>query len=123
MGFRAGRSSSGPWSIVAPFSSSRPSIRARGSPGHGLPTPFTAGIRSLPPRLALRGRDDDSIQADQAELVGREVEQCPLAEVSTTTVPFADEQRDTHPCVRPNLAEALSRVPILEVPDPTAQEL
>jgi hypothetical protein len=63
------------------------------------------------------------MQADQAELVGREVEQCPLAEVSTTTVPFADEQRDTHPCVRPNLAEALSRVPILEVPDPTAQEL
>ena len=44
-------------------SSSRPSIRACGSPAHGLPTPFTAGIRLPPPGLEGPGRDDGSVKA------------------------------------------------------------
>ena len=53
-----------------PVSSARPSNRACGSPAHGSPTSFTAGIRSSPPGPVGPGGDDDSIKADQAELVG-----------------------------------------------------
>src|SRR4051794_33229672 len=59
---------------LSSVSSSRPSIRACGSPAHGLPTPFTASIRSLPPGLAGPGRDDDSVEVDQAVLVRSVVE-------------------------------------------------
>jgi len=45
------------------------SNRACGSPAHGSPTPFTAGIRSFPPGLSGPGCDNDSTQADQAALV------------------------------------------------------
>jgi hypothetical protein len=38
---------------LCPVSSPRPSNRACGSPAHGLPTPFTAGIQ--PPRQARKG--------------------------------------------------------------------
>jgi hypothetical protein len=53
-GFPRGRSSSCPWPGCS-VSSSRPSIRACGSPAHGLPTPFTGGIRLVPPGLAGPG--------------------------------------------------------------------
>ena len=59
---------------VCSVSSSRPSNRACGSPAHGSPTSFAAGIRLLPPGFARPGRGDDSVQVDQAELVGREVQ-------------------------------------------------
>jgi hypothetical protein len=52
-------------------SSARPSNRACGSPAHGSPTSFTAGIRLAPPVPVGSGDDDDSVKADQAELVGR----------------------------------------------------
>ena len=45
------------------------SIRACGSPAHGSPTPFTAGIRPLPPRLERPWGHDDPVQVNQAELV------------------------------------------------------
>ena len=54
----------------APFPVPAASNRACGSPAHGSPTPFTAGIRLFPPGLARPGRDGDSIQADQAEVTG-----------------------------------------------------
>ena len=45
---------------IVSVSSSRPSIRACGSPAHGLPTSFTAGIRLPPPVLKRPGSDNDS---------------------------------------------------------------
>ena len=47
-------------------SSRRPSNRACGSPAHGSPTSFTAGIRLSPPGPVGPGRDDGSVEADQA---------------------------------------------------------
>src|SRR5688572_23290156 len=51
-------------------SSARPSNRACGSPAHGSPTSFTAGIRLLPPGPVRPGGDNGSIQVDQAQLIG-----------------------------------------------------
>ena len=53
----------------APFPAPAASNRACGSPAHGSPTPFTAGIRPCPPVPEGPGVDDDSRQGDQSELV------------------------------------------------------
>ena len=53
----------------APFPVPAASNRACGSPAHGSPTPFTAGIRLSPPVPEGPGVDDDSRQGDQPELV------------------------------------------------------
>src|ERR1039458_646110 len=48
------------------------SIRACGSPAHGSPTPFTAGIRLFPldpPVPEGAGGDDESVEADQSHAV------------------------------------------------------
>src|SRR4051812_13822196 len=103
-------------------SSSRPSNRACGSPAHGLPTSFTAGIPLVPPGLASPGLHDDSVKPDQTELVGRKALQCPTAEVAAAAMALAEPQRDPHPHVLSDLAETLRRVSITEVPGPTAQE-
>src|SRR2546423_4651337 len=96
--------------MVCSVSSSRPSNRACGSPAHGLPTSFTAGIRLVPPGLADPGLHDDSIEADQTELrrVGRH--QHPPAEGAAAPVAPADELRDPGVDVPSDLAEALGRV-------------
>ena len=50
---------------AASVSSPRPSIRACGSPAHGLPTSFTAGIQLFPPVLKGPGSNNSSRQGDQ----------------------------------------------------------
>ena len=50
-------------------SNSRPSNRACGSPAHGSPTSFTAGIRCHPPGPEGPGCSNNSIKADQPEAV------------------------------------------------------
>ncbi|WP_163513263.1 hypothetical protein [Fodinicola acaciae] len=50
-------------------SSPRPSNRACGSPAHGSPTPFTAGIRRCPPVPEGSGCDNSSIKTDQPKVV------------------------------------------------------
>ncbi len=66
--FPSSRSSSGPWSGRS-VSSSRPSNRACGSPAHGSPTSFTAGVRCHPPGPEGSGCGDGPIKADQAQVV------------------------------------------------------
>jgi hypothetical protein len=58
-----------PGQVPRSVSSSRPSNRACGSPAHGSPTSFTAGIRHYPPGPEGPGCDDGSVQGDQAELI------------------------------------------------------
>jgi len=59
-----------PWVVDAPFPAPASSNRACGSPAHGSPTSFTAGIRLSPPVPAGSGGNNDSVEIDQAELVG-----------------------------------------------------
>ena len=54
---------------VPPVSSPRPSNRACGSPAHGSPTSFTAGIRCHPPGPSGPGCFHGSVKTDQPELV------------------------------------------------------
>ena len=54
---------------LRPVSSPRPSNRACGSPAHGSPTSFTAGIRRDPPGPEGSGCGDGSCQVDQAQVV------------------------------------------------------
>ena len=68
-GFPCGPLHCGDHGRVLRFQPPAASNRACGSPAHGSPTPFTAGIRLFPPGLSRPGCDDDSIQADQAELI------------------------------------------------------
>ena len=84
-------------------------------PSHGSPTPFTAGIRPFPPGFPRPGCDDDSIKADQAEIRGcrGEINRHPKARL--LAVLLADEQREPHPRIVPDLAEALGSAPGPEV--------
>jgi len=59
-GFPFGPLHCGDHSQVAPFPAPAASNRACGSPAHGSPTPFTAGIRPCPPVPEGSGVDDDS---------------------------------------------------------------
>jgi hypothetical protein len=102
--------------FLGSVSSSRPSIRACGSPAHGLPTPFTAGIRHHPPGPERPGCDNGSVKADQSELIiGREGDN-PASERSGAAMLLREEPRNPHQRVTPDLLEAQSRVPISEEP-------
>jgi hypothetical protein len=102
-------------------SSSRPSIRACGSPAHGSPTFFTGGVRLDPPGLVGPGCDDDAIEGDQAEIVGRSVE---LIEAPSPAalVPLGHEQGQPHQRILSDLAEGVGGVPVPEIARPAAQE-
>src|SRR5213079_1087338 len=91
------------------------SNRACGSPAHGSPTPFTAGIRLVPPGLSRPGRDGDPVQADQAELIRGQGDQRPPPEAAAAAVLLADEQREPHPRILPDRAEPPGRMAVLEV--------
>ena len=121
-GFPAGCATPVSLARSAPFPVPATSNRACGSPAHGSPTPFTAGIRLLPPGLPRPGRDSDSIQADQAEFARRGSEHHLPSVVAAAAVLLADEQREPHPRVLPDRAEAAGRVTVPEVPGPAAQE-
>lgn len=73
-------------------SSARPSNRACGFPAHGSPTSFTAGIRSPPPVPPGPGGDDDPVEVDQAELVGRLEGDNRPAERPAAVMAFSDHQ-------------------------------
>jgi hypothetical protein len=68
------------------------SNHACGSPAHGLPTPFTAGIPFLPPGLVGPGCDHGSMQAEQSAPVRRLVGEHGRAEAASAFMPVADEQ-------------------------------
>ena len=70
------------------------SNRACGSPAHGSPTFFTAGIRLFPsPRPVRARRDDDSIEADQAQPV-RRLYATTASRRPRALVAFGHEQRE-----------------------------
>src|SRR5947199_10625520 len=79
------------------------SNRACGSPAHGSPTPFTAGIRFLPPGLVGPGRDNGSVEVDQAALVGRSVGDHVQAEAPAAFVSLPNEDRASLHRVSPAL--------------------
>src|SRR5262245_15663743 len=91
------------------------SNRACGSPAHGSPTSFTAGIRSFPPGLVGPGCDNDSVKADQAVLVGRQSEDDAPAETSAAFVPLADKQRQPLQRITSDLAEPGGGVTVPEI--------
>jgi hypothetical protein len=62
-GFPVGCPSPGARGQVGSLPAPATSNRACGSPAHGLPTPFTAGIRFLPPGLVGPGCDHGSVRA------------------------------------------------------------
>ena len=82
-----------------------PRFRACGSPAHGSPTPFTAGIRSLPPGPVRPGCDNDPDKIDQGEGPGHLVGNHRPAEPPTAVVPLGHPQRHTRPREHPDLAE------------------
>src|SRR5688500_2546706 len=91
------------------------SNRACGSPAHGSPTPFTAGIRSLPPGVVGPGCDNGAVEADQAALVGRKVGDHGQAEALAAFVPLSNEDRQSLHRVPPDLVAPVSRVAVPEV--------
>src|ERR1700752_5376264 len=105
-GFPVGCATPGDLGQVIPFPAPAASNRACGSPAHGSPTPFTAGIRSFPPGLVRPGRDDSSSQADQAALVRRPVGDHVQAEGPPPFMPSADVDRQPVQRVLPDLVEA-----------------
>jgi hypothetical protein len=90
----------------APFPAPAASNRACGSLAHGSPTPFTAGIRLSPPVPEGPGVDDDSRQGDQPELVRGLAGDHRPAEPAAAAQALADEQRQPHERVIPDLEEA-----------------
>src|SRR3954447_21848933 len=109
-----------PWSACS-VSSSRPSNRACGSPAHGSPTFFTGGVRLDPPGPIGPGCDDDAIEGDQAELVGRSVE---LSEAPgpAALMSLAHQQGHPHQRLASDLGEGGGGVPVPEIARPAAQE-
>src|SRR5437667_12241509 len=91
------------------------SNRACGSPAHGSPTPFTAGIRFLPPGLVGPGCDDDSVEADQAALVGRGVGDHVEAETPAAFVSLPDEDRQPFQRIASDQVEPVYGVAVPEV--------
>src|SRR5882757_3586332 len=83
------------------------SNRACGSPAHGSPTPFTAGIRFLPPGLVGPGCNNSSVEADQTALVGRSVGDYVQAEAPAAFVPLSDEDRQPFQCIVPDRIESV----------------
>src|SRR5215210_3815341 len=78
---------------LPPVSSPRPSNRACGSPAHGSPTSFTAGIRLSPPSPEGPGGGHGSCELDQSELVGRGIGHDVPAKATGAAVPLGDEDR------------------------------
>src|SRR5215210_5425947 len=98
------------------------SNRACGSLAHGSPTPFTAGIQLLPPGPVGPGGDDDPVQADQAEEVGRLKRNDLPAVAPGALMPFGDEAREAIERVQPDHVELPGGVSVTEVARPAAQE-
>src|SRR3954454_9676042 len=121
-GFPVGCPSPGARSQVGSLPAPATSNRACGSPAHGLPTPFTGGIRFLPPGLIGPGCDDGSLQAEQAALIGRPVGEHGHAEAAPALVPLTDEQRESVLGVLLDLAEADRGVAVAVVVRPATQE-
>src|SRR3954454_6541831 len=86
------------------------SNRACGSPAHGSPTPFTAGIRFLPPGLEGPGRDDSSMEVDQAALVRRQAGDAFPAVSPAAFVSLPDDDRQPFQRIVSDLPEAYSGV-------------
>jgi hypothetical protein len=107
-GFPGGRALTGAPGQVASPPPPAASNRACGSPGHGSPTSFTAGIRSFPPGPVGPGCDNGSVKADQAVLVGRQSDDDPPAEASAAFVRLPDEQHQPFQGIAPDLAGASS---------------
>ena len=101
-------------------SSRPPSNRACGSPAHGSPTSFAAGVRRSPPGPVGSGCDDGSVEADQAVAVG--LLEDPAAVVCAALVAFADEQGEAIERVGRDQVEVLGGVSVAEVARPAAQE-
>src|SRR5438067_12314371 len=101
-----------------PVSSARPSNRACGSPAHGSPTPFTAGIRRSPPDPVGSGCDNDPVEIDQAELVVRLEGNNRPAERPGPVMTFSDHQSKTFQRVFPDLVIIMGRVAVAVVLGP-----
>src|ERR1700758_4020559 len=121
-GFPVGCPSPGARGQVGSLPAPATSNRACGSPAHGLPTSFTAGIRSLPPGLVGPGCDDGSVEVEQPAVVGRLVGQHGPAEAASTFVSLTDEQRQPITCVLLEFVEADRGVAVAEIVRPTTQE-
>jgi hypothetical protein len=121
-GFSVGCATPGDLGQVIPFPAPATSNRACGSPAPGSPTPFTGGVRFLPPGLVRPGRDDYSRHADQATSVGREVGDHVQAKAPSAFVPLPDEDRQPECCIIPDLGETGGGVAIPDVAHPAAQE-
>src|ERR1700736_6217303 len=93
-GFPVGCPSPGARGQVGSLPAPATSNRACGSPAHGLPTPFTAGIRFLPPGLARPGGANVSSQADKPTSVRGFGAKPAQAEATPAFVPFAEDQRE-----------------------------
>src|SRR4029077_13657273 len=102
-------------------SSPRPSNRACGSPAHGSPTPFTGGVRFLPPGPVGPGCDDDAVEADQTQIVARAID-LGESEGAPPLVAFGGEHREPHHRVASDLIEGVGGVPVAEIARPAAQE-
>src|SRR5664280_1266615 len=101
-------------------SNPRPSNRACGSPAHGSPTSFTAGIRRHPPGPEGSGWGNGPDQVDQPELVWRGEGHDPPPEGSAAAVTLGEEYRHPHPGVPADLVEVVGGVAIPEVRGPAA---
>jgi hypothetical protein len=121
-GFPVGCPSPGAPGQVSATPAPATSNRACGSPAHGLPTPFTAGIRFLPPGLVGPGCNDGPTQAVQRASVRRLVGEHGQAEAASAFVPFADEQCEPIHGVLLNVVEADRGVAVAEIVSPATQE-
>src|SRR5437879_10843607 len=90
-GFPVGCASPDARGPAVPSPAPATSTRACGSPAHGLPTPFTAVIRFLPPGLSRPGRDHSPMQTQQPAPIHRLVAQDGPAEAASAFVPLTDE--------------------------------
>src|SRR5205085_6398117 len=89
--------------------------RACGSPAHGLPTPFTAGIRSFPPGLVRPGCDDNSAQADQSAPVWHAVGEHGQAAAPSAFMSLPNEERQTFGRVGTDRVEAVAGMAVAKV--------
>ena len=98
------------------------SIRACGSPAHGSPTSFTAGLRLGPPVPEGAGRDDGSVEVDQAHVVGGPVMDDRPAEPRRPFVAPSDKAGEALERTGADLGEVPAGVLVAEVTCPTAQK-
>src|SRR5665647_3048453 len=111
-------SGTGAVTLSRSVSSPRPSNRACGSPAHGSPTSFTAGIRLCPrcsPVPEGPGSNDDSEQVDQTEVVRGRARDDVHPERPRPPVALGDDSRQTPHGVVPDLVEVVGAVAEPEV--------